>query len=363
MTIELSSEQQGELRQAFDAIQREFAPIHRATRKALLVDRAPQTQELLGAWLDGFFELSDEVAAWSLASQQTDVPELDNPLVLRRFQTLVSLPLDAQASQWLIASSGQFGEHRVLALAVLIALEQRGGLASSAELAAELTRTKDVEATWALLDWFSAEAHTGVLQAVAEQCSTARRARLDAQRAQEDDATCWLRQRGFSANEAFAVSIRLQDLPASHPKLRHLREQISSLDLRITSARVRGPDLDESWALVLRGGRGEPKHDFAPCAWSGDLRQLASKTGEVRGTFAEASPTPIRKGRSQVIAATLESIPEAIDAIEALAGRSFRRETASITAHIGARHVVELEEAARAWLMKDSGPSEGTSAR
>jgi hypothetical protein len=347
---DLTPTQREELRIAFEAMRLEFAPQHRATGKALLSDVAPDDQQALGAWLEALFELADEVAAWSLAAQQTDVPELGHPTSLPRLQTLAALPLAARVQHTVLNSSERLGDARVLALAVFIAKQQSEGLETASELARELTRTQEVEATWALLDWFTG-AHEGVLQALAERRNSAQHARLEAQRTQDDDATRWLAQRGFTLNEPFAVSIRMQDLPASHPKQRHLREQVSSLDLRITTMRVRGPELDESWALVLRAGSGEPKFNFTPCLWSGELRQPASLRGEVRGVFTEAAATRVHPGRRHDLSATLETLPQAIDAIEALTARSFHCETAVITAHSGARRMAKLEEATRSWLL------------
>ena len=347
---DLTPTQRDELRIAHDAIRREFAAQRRATRDAMLSDTAAEDQQTVGAWLDALFDLADEIAAWSLASQQTDVPELLNPTSLSLFQALTEIPLGAREQRTLLSSSERLGDVRVIALAAFVARQLREGLESASELEAELMRTREVEATWVLLDWFADE-RGGVLRDVAERRLAAEHARLEAQRTQDDEATRWLARRGFTLKEPFAVSVRLQDLPAAHPKLRHLREQVSSIDLRITNVRVRGPELDESWRLVLRGGAGQPKFNFTPCLWSGELRQPASSSGEVRGIFTEAAPTRIHPGRRHEFTATLESISQAIDAIEKLTERSFHREEAVITAHSGARRVAKLEEATRSWLL------------
>ena len=115
---DLTPTQHDELRIAYEAIRLEFAPLHRAARKALLCEAPAQVLEPLSAWLDGFFELADEVSAWSLASQQTDVPELENPVLLARFQALLSVPLEEAARRTLTLSSERLGERRLLALAV-----------------------------------------------------------------------------------------------------------------------------------------------------------------------------------------------------------------------------------------------------
>lgn len=347
MPPSLTRVQQGELQVARDAIRDELAVQHRATRTALLNDAPAQLHETLEAWLDAYVALFNEDMAWSVAAEQADVPDLTNPTELPQFEALVAVPLSPAAERVLLTSSERLGEGRVLALAALIARPSPG---LRAELETELARIREAEATWRLLDWLGADVQGGMLTTLAVARHRATQSSERALRARDDDAVRWLLARGVAHTEPFAVSIRMQDVPPTHPKKSHLREQTSFLEIQITTQRVRGPELDPSWSLALRGASGESRHGFAPSRWIGNLWQVQRDSGEVGAVFTEPSPSPVRKARTQSICATLESLPKTIDEIEALTGRTFHRESAMVTAHIGEQRSAALEEAARAWL-------------
>jgi hypothetical protein len=328
----LTPAQQDELQVARDAIQRDFAAQHRATCNALLSATPTQLHAALRPWYEALVALSDEVVAWQLAAEQADVPELSRPTELPHFQALAAIPLDTDAERALLGACAQLGELRVLALAALI----------------ELARTCDDQATWVLLDWLDAD--DGVLGTLAASRQRAAQTRDDATRVQADDATQWLVQRGFEHTAPFNVSIRMQDLPPNHPKQRHLREQVSALEITISTRSVRSPDLDVSWALALRGGSGATLHGFTPSRWSGNFWQVQRDTGALSANFTEPGPSAGRKPRTHTILATLESLPTVIDEIETFTERSFHRDSATVSASIGEQRSTELEAGVRAWL-------------
>lgn len=341
----LTPAQHDELQVARDAIQRDFAAQHRATCNALLNATPAQLHAALRPWHDALVALSDEVVAWQLAAEQADVPELSKPTELPHFQALAAIPLSTDAERALLGACTQLGELRVLALAALIA---RHSAAVRSELEAELARTCDDQATWVLLDWLDAD--DGVLGALAASRQRAAQARDDARRVQADDATHWLVQRGFEHTAPFNVSVRMQDVAPNHPKQRHLREQVSALEITISTRRVRGPDLDVSWALALRGGSGASIHGFTPSRWSGNFWQVQRNTGALSASFTEPGPNAGRQPRTHMIVATLESLPTVIDEIEKLTERSFHRDSATVSASIGEQRSTALEAAVRAWL-------------
>jgi hypothetical protein len=347
-TLSLTPGQQDELRVAHDNLRRDFASQHRATRTAVLREAPPALQAGLGAWLEALAGLVDEVNAWSLAAEQASVPELATPVDLASFEALVATPLEADAGRALLGAIDRLGDARTLALAALLHGHSHP---LRTELRAELSRTAGDPATWRLVDWFAGAGHHELLADVVEARHRATQARDEA-RALPSDATRWLAARGHAVSEPFAVSIRMEDVPQNHPKHRHLREQTSHLDVRITTEAVRGPSLDVGWSLVLRGARGEARHGFSPSSWSGEVRQLQAGVGEAPCTLTEPSPSLARKPRTHTFATTLESLPAAIDEIERVTGRSFHRERAPITAHVGAQRAPAIEEATRAWLAR-----------
>lgn len=350
----LTTAEQDELNGALRAVQQDFARVHRRTRAALFEATPEELHEALGAWLDVFFVLADEVTAWSVAAEQAGIPALSTPTELPRFAALAAHALAPDAARALLAASDELEEARVLALAVLIAAHPQ---ALADALMAELARTRDVQATWVLLDWFDADAHV-----LAELASHRRRMQHAVEEAREgrggdrarharqDDATRWLVQRGFEPTEPFQVRIRMQDVPPRHPRQSHLREQVSTLEVAISTKHARGPTLDPSWTIILRGSPAEPLHGFTPSRWEGSFGRVQSESGEVQAEFVEPSASPVRKPRRHSLALTLESIPRVIDALEVLTGRSFHRECATITASIGEQRAARLEEVTRAWL-------------
>lgn len=334
-------------REALDAALREIQggarPGHRATRQALLASLPERHRDRLGAWFEAFVVSSDELAAWETCEEQGDGPALSTPSLLEGFRALAAFPLSLDEARAILGASDSLGEEgRVLALASVLSHAEL-----ETELTAELARTADRAVTWRLLDWFPGHP---VLAALGAR----RDAVLAKQRAPESDATRWLLRRGFLPAAHFRVAVTMTDVPSSHPQASHLREQRSSLELTITNV-LRGP-FDSVWTLVLRGGRGEAKHGFSPSLWSGDLRQPGDAESEVQGTFEQASDSPVRRGRRETLSANLESIGDAIDAIERLTGRSFHRDVASISASArwGPNDAQErapaLEAAVRAWL-------------
>ncbi|HPH64108.1 MAG TPA: hypothetical protein PLF40_00110 [Kofleriaceae bacterium] len=344
----LTAAQQHEFDVAFEAIRADFAAQHLASRTAMGCDVPPHLYEELFSWLDAFFQLVDEVTAWELAAEQADVPALDNPTQLSRFQALVSVPLTIDAERALLRASERLQADRVLALAAIIG---RRSTELHNDLAAELARTCDVEATWALLDWLGTDTDVLVSLVAARQRSA--QARDDANRVQDDDATRWLVKRGFAATAPFDVSIRMQDVPVTHPKHRHLREQVSVLTIDISTRRMRGPDLDRSWSLKLLGASGAAIHGFLPSRWSGNFWQVQRNAGEMVAVFEEPSSNVVRKGVAHTIRATLETLPTVINEIEALTGRSFHRDSAAISASLGDKSNPALVVAVRAWLSAD----------
>lgn len=287
-------------------------------------------------------------AAWSgleLAIDRDVVPTGLDPLALPAVERLLARQPAVDTDRLLALVKSTNGPRRALLAGYLAVHAPLAAVSALADVLQEHAEDPSLEV---LLGLPLPTERRAVLACI-EGARARRAAQVESGARLATAATAWRDAWGLPA-APFRITIQCADVPPSHRKASHLREQTSRLVIVIGHVPVQGPALDEAWSIRLRSATGEAKHGFSPSRWEGELRATMLDFGEVTGIFRERTDSPIKKGKAVEIRGTIDDIPRLVGEIEKLTQRSFNRAEANVIAVLGDAADSALADRVRDWL-------------